>query len=53
MPHVEPDLPALTSLAFAFMLVLCRCAGAVMLLPGLGEEEPPAVLRVGMAAGLA
>ena len=35
------------------MLVLCRCAGAVMLLPGLGEEEPPAMVRGGLALSLA
>ena len=53
MPPDELNLASLTTLAFAFMLVLCRCAGAVMLLPGMGEEEPPAILRVGMAVGLA
>ncbi len=43
----------LAPLAFAFMLVLCRCAAAIMLLPGLGEEEPPAILRAGLAIGIA
>ena len=43
----------LPALAFAFMLVLCRCAAAVMLLPGLGEDEPPAILRAGLAIGIA
>lgn len=42
-----------SSLAFAFMLVLCRCAGAVTLLPGLGEDDPPALVRVGLALALA
>lgn len=42
----------LTTLAFTFMLVLCRCAAAVMLLPGLGESEPPAILRAGLAIGI-
>ncbi len=39
--------------AFAFVLVLCRCGACVMLLPGLGEAEPPALLRVGFAGALA
>jgi flagellar biosynthetic protein FliR len=43
----------LLSLAFAFMLVLCRCAAAVMLLPAFGESDPPAVVRAGIAFGLA
>jgi flagellar biosynthetic protein FliR len=46
-------LDSLPSLAFAFMLVLCRCAAAVMLLPALGESDPPAVLRAGFALGMA
>ncbi len=44
---------SLLAMTFCFMLVLCRCAGAVMLLPGLGEEEPPAMVRGGLALGLA
>lgn len=43
----------LTALAFAFMLVLCRTAAAVMLMPGLGESEPPAMVRAGLAIGIA
>ncbi len=39
------DLPAW---AFAFVLVLCRCGAAVMLLPGVGEAEAPAVFRAGL-----
>ncbi len=35
------------------MLIVCRCVGAVMLLPGLGEEEPPVMVRAGLAIGLA
>jgi flagellar biosynthetic protein FliR len=46
------ELAALPGWAFAFVLVLCRCGSAVMLLPGLGEAEPPATLRVGLALGL-
>ncbi len=39
--------------AFGLMLVLARVAGAVMLLPGLGETAPPAILRAGLALCLA
>ena len=46
-------LQTLMPLAFTFMLVLCRTAGAVMLMPGLGESEPPAMLRAGLAIGIA
>jgi flagellar biosynthetic protein FliR len=43
----------LSTSAFAFMLVLCRCAAAVMLLPALGESDPPVLVRAGLAFGLA
>lgn len=43
----------LLSLSFAFIMVMCRCGAAVMLLPGLGEEGPPVMVRVGIAGGLA
>jgi flagellar biosynthesis protein FliR len=50
----QPELSqTLLALAFAFIMVLCRCGAAVMLLPGLGEDDPPPVLRVGIAGGLA
>lgn len=42
-------LAALPGLAFAAALVLARVGAAMMLLPGLGEAEPPAMLRAGMA----
>ena len=42
----------MVALAWAFMLVLCRTGAAVMLLPGLGESEPPAILRAGLAIGI-
>ncbi|MEJ1977533.1 MAG: flagellar biosynthetic protein FliR [Acetobacteraceae bacterium] len=45
-------LAALPAWAFAFVLVLSRCSMAVVLLPGLGEAEPPALLRVGLSLGL-
>jgi flagellar biosynthetic protein FliR len=43
----------LSAQAFAFMLVVCRCASAVMLLPALGESDPPPMLRAGIAFALA
>jgi flagellar biosynthetic protein FliR len=49
---VEGDaalLAALPGWAFAFVLVLCRVGAVVMLMPGLGEVEPPAVVRAGLA----
>lgn len=45
-------LAALPGLAFAFALVLCRTGAAIMLIPGLGEAEPPAVIRAGLALAL-
>lgn len=42
----------LSGWAFGFVLVLSRVAGAVMLLPGLGESGPPPMLRVGLAGAL-
>jgi len=39
--------------AFGLMLVLARVAGAVMLLPGLGETGPPGMLRAGLSLCLA
>ena len=45
-------LASLPSWAFAFMLVLCRVGAAVMLLPGLGEAEPPPMLRIGLSIAL-
>ena len=53
MPPPGLDSAGLTALAFAFMLVVCRCGAAVMLLPGLGEDEPPVLLRAGLAVALA
>jgi flagellar biosynthetic protein FliR len=45
-------LAELPQWAFAFALVLARCGAAIMLLPGLGESEPPAVVRIGLTLGL-
>jgi flagellar biosynthesis protein FliR len=45
-------LAALPGWAFAFVLVTARVGAAVSLLPGLGEAEPPAMLRVGLALGV-
>ena len=43
---------ALPSAAFGAVLVLCRVSAAVMLLPGIGETDPPPLLRAGLALGL-
>ncbi len=51
-PDTAAMLAALPSWAFTFMLVLCRVGAAVMLLPGLGEAEPPPMLRVGLSMAL-
>lgn len=45
-------LTALPSVAFTILLVFCRVGGLVMLMPGLGEVEAPAMARVGLALGL-
>ncbi|MGH7154395.1 MAG: flagellar biosynthetic protein FliR [Acetobacteraceae bacterium] len=45
-------LATLPSSAFAFVLVLSRVSAAVMLLPGLGEADPPAIVRAGLAVAL-
>lgn len=42
-------LEALPAWAFALVLVMARIAAAISLLPGLGEAELPAMLRVGLA----
>jgi len=42
-------LAILPTWAFAFVLVIARIGSAMALLPGLGEAEPPAMLRVGLA----
>lgn len=43
----------LPALAFAFTLVLARCAGAVALLPGFAEAGVPMMIRAGIALCLA
>jgi flagellar biosynthesis protein FliR len=45
-------LAALPHWAFAFVLVLARIGAAMMLLPGVGEADPPAMLRAGLAIAL-
>ena len=40
-------LAALPAWAFAFVLVMARIGAAMTLLPGLGEAEPPMMVRVG------
>ena len=49
----ELDPATLPPLAFAFALVLSRTGMIVMLLPGLGEAEAPAMVRAGLALALA
>ena len=46
-------IATLPAQAFAFALVISRVGMAVMLLPGLGELEAPAILRAGLALALA
>ncbi|MEJ0016545.1 MAG: flagellar biosynthetic protein FliR [Acetobacteraceae bacterium] len=45
-------IAALPTLAFGLILVMARVGGAVALLPGLGEPEPPVLLRVGLTLGI-
>ena len=45
-------LATLPGWAFGFVLVMARVGAAIMLLPGLGEAEPPAMVRVGLALGV-
>jgi flagellar biosynthetic protein FliR len=48
-----PDLlAALPALAFQAVLVLARVGAAAMLLPGLGEAEVPANIRLGLGLAL-
>ena len=46
-------METLLPLAFAFMLVVCRSGAAVMLLPALGESDPPVMVRAGIALAIA
>ncbi|HET7881116.1 MAG TPA: flagellar biosynthetic protein FliR [Acetobacteraceae bacterium] len=45
-------LATLPDWAFGFVLVTARIGAAIALLPALGEAEPPAMLRVGLALGV-
>ena len=45
-------IEALPGWAFAFVLVLSRTGAAVMLLPGLGEVDPPSTVRAGLALAI-
>lgn len=45
-------LVQLPAWGFSFLLVLSRCGMTVALLPGFGEAETPAILRVGFALAL-
>ena len=48
----DPLLAALPGWAFAFAVVLARVSAAVMVMPGLGESDAPAVVRAGLAVGV-
>jgi flagellar biosynthesis protein FliR len=53
MTPADSELIAhLPAWAFAFVLVLCRTGAACMLIPGSGEAEVPATIRVGFAVAL-
>jgi flagellar biosynthetic protein FliR len=45
-------LATLPAWAFAFVLVMARVGAAIMLLPGLGEAEPPPMVRLSLALGV-
>jgi flagellar biosynthetic protein FliR len=45
-------LAALPVLAFQAVLAFARLGAAVMLLPGLGEQEVPAPIRIGLGLGV-
>lgn len=45
-------LASLPALAFHAVLLLCRLGAAAMLLPGLGEAEIPATVRLSLALGI-
>lgn len=50
----EPALSQfLLSTAFAFVMVMCRCGAAIMLLPAFADEGTPLQLRAGFAAAMA
>ncbi len=46
-------LAGLPDLAFAFVLVLARVGGLIILMPGLAETGVPAMVRAGIAGALA
>jgi len=49
----EPALSqALLHTAFAFVMVMCRCGAAIMLLPAFADDGPITQLRVGFACAL-
>jgi flagellar biosynthetic protein FliR len=45
-------LAGLPSWAFAFVLIMARVGAAMTLLPGLGEAEPPTMVRLGLSIGV-
>lgn len=53
MPVDAASLAELPAYAFVFILVLARCVGLVILLPGFSESGVPAMVRAGIAGALA
>lgn len=53
MPVDAAALAGLPAYAFVFILVLARCVGLVILLPGFSESGVPAMVRAGIAGALA
>jgi flagellar biosynthetic protein FliR len=51
-PEDHALIAALPALAFQAVLAFARLGAAVMLLPGLGEQEIPPTLRLGLGLGL-
>ena len=45
-------LAALPDMVFRAVLMLARIGAVVMLMPGLGEQEIPANIRLGLGLGL-
>lgn len=51
-PALAPFLAHLPGGVFRLLLVFARVAGAVMLLPGLGEQDLPVTIRLALALAL-
>lgn len=51
-PPIDLAMSTLPAWAFAFVLLTARIGAAMALLPGLGETEPPMMVRVGLTLGV-